>query len=633
MDHVRVHYNSPQPAQLQAHAYAQGSEIHLAAGQKQHLPHEAWHVVQQAQGRVRPTMQLAGVQVSDDESLEREADLMGAEAAADDLLPQATAMQQRRELLAAQSPQVAASRALQAQVNRNPSVGSSVPVLQRAIRIKPETEIASWYTDPRDIEDAVAARKLPPSVVSLLKDMGNDGLTHAFDSWDAAVESVQVRLSRFETMLGLVKAFHGDLAKYKIPADLAGYNKARGVIERFNVMLDELGALTPHRKPFNLTILVGNLDGFGDISAGAKLARELRAAFDRIVEWRTVNVKLYLQKVELLRDERPQSSELASAISVAQGLLGDSVVQTNLAGPLPDSPEEDDRLSIDFAYPATNVDSVDKAFSIGQYGYDRLRDIENTHGSGPGHGSLGMLSIDPRQRRIATGDDFGDSPQMKKLHELMATYRIGPFHFGYFSKYEKPVKEFAREVAALAKSERFGIFMSRPAMSMESVAEALSNDGFSVARVAIKKDGSASDEAQVGPRKAPRGKLVLLVEFAEGVSPQEMLSLYYASDNPVGATGDQSFAEAYAMRDERNNAGKKQNPDAPDLLYDVAEQQRPLFHQLSELKDRKINLDKQGEKGLKAMTVDAAVVRAMQEKRLLLSVLLLINQALLHKQD
>jgi hypothetical protein len=81
MDHVKVHYNASQPAQLNALAYAQGSEIHVAPGQEQHLPHEAWHVVQQAQGRVRPTMQLkAGVAVNDDVSLETEADVMGSKA-------------------------------------------------------------------------------------------------------------------------------------------------------------------------------------------------------------------------------------------------------------------------------------------------------------------------------------------------------------------------------------------------------------------------------------------------------------------------------------------------------------------------------------------------------------------------
>lgn len=81
MDHVKVHYNSSKPAQLNAHAYAQGSDIHMAPGQEQHLPHEAWHVVQQMQGRVRPTMQMKGdVPVNDDVGLEREADVMGASA-------------------------------------------------------------------------------------------------------------------------------------------------------------------------------------------------------------------------------------------------------------------------------------------------------------------------------------------------------------------------------------------------------------------------------------------------------------------------------------------------------------------------------------------------------------------------
>ena len=83
LDDVRVHYNSAQPAQLQAHAYAQGSDIHVAPGQEQHLPHEAWHVVQQKQGRVKPTMQLKSrVNVNDDDGLEKEADVMGATALA-----------------------------------------------------------------------------------------------------------------------------------------------------------------------------------------------------------------------------------------------------------------------------------------------------------------------------------------------------------------------------------------------------------------------------------------------------------------------------------------------------------------------------------------------------------------------
>ncbi|GLQ87799.1 hypothetical protein GCM10007898_13670 [Dyella flagellata] len=80
MGDVVVHRNSTKPAQLNALAYAQGNDIHLGSGQEQHLPHEAWHVVQQRKGLVKATAQLAGVAVNDNPGLEREADVMGARA-------------------------------------------------------------------------------------------------------------------------------------------------------------------------------------------------------------------------------------------------------------------------------------------------------------------------------------------------------------------------------------------------------------------------------------------------------------------------------------------------------------------------------------------------------------------------
>ena len=78
---VKVEYNSNKPAQLSAHAYAQGTNIFVGPGQEKHVPHEAWHVVQQKQGRVQATTQMKGmVPVNDDAGLEREADVMGAKA-------------------------------------------------------------------------------------------------------------------------------------------------------------------------------------------------------------------------------------------------------------------------------------------------------------------------------------------------------------------------------------------------------------------------------------------------------------------------------------------------------------------------------------------------------------------------
>jgi hypothetical protein len=79
---VRVHYDSPQPARHRALAFTRGSEIHVGPGQDRHLAHEAWHVVQQKQGRVAATQQFAGVATNHDAGLEREADVMGDRAVA-----------------------------------------------------------------------------------------------------------------------------------------------------------------------------------------------------------------------------------------------------------------------------------------------------------------------------------------------------------------------------------------------------------------------------------------------------------------------------------------------------------------------------------------------------------------------
>ncbi|WP_298769902.1 DUF4157 domain-containing protein [uncultured Shewanella sp.] len=77
---VRVHYNSSEPAKVQAHAYAQGLDIYLAPGQEHHLPHELGHVVQQLKGMVKPTRKLNGLDINDDERLEQHATLLGEQA-------------------------------------------------------------------------------------------------------------------------------------------------------------------------------------------------------------------------------------------------------------------------------------------------------------------------------------------------------------------------------------------------------------------------------------------------------------------------------------------------------------------------------------------------------------------------
>ena len=147
---VRVHYNSAKPAQLNALAYTQGQDIEVGPGQEHHLLHEGWHVVQQMQGRVKPTMQAIGVSINDDADLEHEADVMSAKAlqiASSDQVATSSMLLQRRKgvesLFAVPlvSKQVAnTSEPFQHQDNLNegrnsfsPSMIEGEPVLQRAV--------------------------------------------------------------------------------------------------------------------------------------------------------------------------------------------------------------------------------------------------------------------------------------------------------------------------------------------------------------------------------------------------------------------------------------------------------------------------------------------------------------------
>jgi hypothetical protein len=76
MDEVQVHDNSHTPPPLNAHAYVQGTDLHLGPEQEKHLPHEAWQVVQQKQGRIKPTPPTdEKVPVNNDAGLEKEADV------------------------------------------------------------------------------------------------------------------------------------------------------------------------------------------------------------------------------------------------------------------------------------------------------------------------------------------------------------------------------------------------------------------------------------------------------------------------------------------------------------------------------------------------------------------------------
>lgn len=73
-DDLRVYRNSPIPAQMDALAISEGSNIHLGPGNDRFLMHELGHWVQKKQGRVTAFHTENGVPVNDDPTLETEAD-------------------------------------------------------------------------------------------------------------------------------------------------------------------------------------------------------------------------------------------------------------------------------------------------------------------------------------------------------------------------------------------------------------------------------------------------------------------------------------------------------------------------------------------------------------------------------
>lgn len=180
-----VHRNSPAPGRIQAHAYAQAGQIHLGPGQERHLPHEAWHLVQQAQGRVRATLQAKGIAINDDKALEHEADRMGA----------------RAERLGRGSGGAAAPAA-------SPIQRAAAPVAQ-AFWLRRDGSPPEWINNARKV-DALLAPEPAPSAAEA---QGQDGGAAFENSYHGSViyrlaGQVQVpwdALSRLITLLGAAR--------------------------------------------------------------------------------------------------------------------------------------------------------------------------------------------------------------------------------------------------------------------------------------------------------------------------------------------------------------------------------------------------------------------------------------------
>ncbi len=178
MSAVRVHENSPKPAQLNALAYAQGSDIHLSPGQAQHLPHEAWHVVQQRQGRVQATTQLEGTPVNDDDRLEREADAMGAKA---QQAGQRQVAQRRAATVSQNVPTTEGMRVLQALFETIPAAGGlkSVRVKHPNLGLTPQLNnliLRLGNGDAGVLHQSDNVTGAPNPFVGYLHDYGNNAI-------------------------------------------------------------------------------------------------------------------------------------------------------------------------------------------------------------------------------------------------------------------------------------------------------------------------------------------------------------------------------------------------------------------------------------------------------------------------
>ena len=89
LSHLQVKTNSQEATQLQAKAFARGSEVHFAPGQYQPhtqegqklIGHEVAHTVQQQRGEVSPTAEVEGKALNNSPALEARAEQEGAKAA------------------------------------------------------------------------------------------------------------------------------------------------------------------------------------------------------------------------------------------------------------------------------------------------------------------------------------------------------------------------------------------------------------------------------------------------------------------------------------------------------------------------------------------------------------------------
>jgi hypothetical protein len=226
MDDVRVHYNSSKPAAVQAHAYAQGTDIHVAPGQEKHLPHEVWHVVQQKQGRVKPTLQMKGVAINDDDGLEHEADAMGAKTKSGGTLPPRARVLRSPETASSQMPALVQAKGWLWKGGSDWKEVDEEEKGEGPPNIEPQSSQMNqvyddkgnkWFADSNAYQDAIG-------VVKKLKGVLIDGLKPARDLGGKATTSADLTSAGSKVNVNVVRSaretFNLEMPKVK-DAELA----------------------------------------------------------------------------------------------------------------------------------------------------------------------------------------------------------------------------------------------------------------------------------------------------------------------------------------------------------------------------------------------------------------------------
>lgn len=514
----------------------------------------------------------------------------------------------------------------------------------------------------------------PATVVHLQRTLGNMTVARMLQDHDATGHSLQAE--GIDTMGALLDQLKMPISKYRIPDDArAAVPEDKEKIAEFNKRLDQLAEKAPFNGSFTVAVETRDLPGSGDYMAAAKFARALAEFYSLIEEWKDVTVRLSVGRLD---GDAPETHK-DSVRREVRGVLGESGASLYEGN--------GERADVTIGYPVGG--GVDQDFTVAQYGFNQFGSPEfNEFGSGPGFGSLGVLPVPDRDRQDAiTAAENAKKPRedgvppttvMAALNDLEVKHDLAGFHFAYYSTFDRPVKPFVTEIvdsidnrpesAGPIEKPNVGIAVSKPAKGLESAAAAVrAKPGWQVVHYSISRNESTIETKSVNPsaragaqgggkkvsnkeRKRAKSKgapatattggeaaassaaagvehVLVLVEFPEGVRSNEMLSLYYSSLDPAGATGDQSFIEAYQMM-------------APNthIRYDVAEHQRKLARHIEELNaydegtDRSVmTKNKEAQRGVRSVPVDPG--RKLVQKNLLHPMLLLINEKLQRQQQ